>query len=30
MIHSMKNKKPFSKEIILLENVETAVNEIVK
>jgi NAD+ synthase len=25
----MKNKKPFSKEIILLENVETAVNEIV-
>jgi len=30
MIHSMKNKKPFSKEIILIENVETAVNEIVK
>jgi len=25
----MKNRKPFSKEIILLENVETAVNEIV-
>jgi len=25
----MKNKKPFSKEIILLENAETAVNEIV-
>jgi NAD+ synthase len=25
----MKNKKPFSKEIIMLENVETAVNEIV-
>jgi len=30
MIHSMKNKKPFSKEIILIENVEIAVNEIVK
>jgi hypothetical protein len=26
---SMKNKRPFSKEIILLENVEKVTNEIV-